>query len=239
MIDRPIVVAGAPGNTWQVIGNVPLPVGIGGLLAGLVAVDNDVVVVGTLSDGTPSAWVSSDDGHSWTGPTALPAAKGSSVAAIEYSGGEYVAVGESVGPSSGPGVWRSPDGITWVSDDSSGTGSMAALRDTPSGLIAVGNDGTGAAAIRSLDGASARLLRPPDLAELSSVADLAGRLMVASAAPVSQPIWQLTTSGWEPVDVGEATTGTVHALAASASSFAAAGDDGLTIRVVIGPAISP
>ncbi len=130
VVDRPIVVA-RTGDIWRVVGSLPLPDGLGGLLTGVAASDTHVVVAGALSDGSPATWITADEGASWAGPSLLPGEPGSSVSAVTFVDREFIAVGEVVGAPSAPAVWRSPDGQTWELESPESGGAMADVAAPP------------------------------------------------------------------------------------------------------------
>lgn len=228
-VDRPVLLSGTPGGLWIVHDALPVPDGLGGLLTDVVSAAGATVVTGTLSDGTPSSWRSSDDGATWDGPAALPSDPGSSVAAVTYYDGAYLAVGERVGANPGAAVWHSSDGLTWAIDELSTPGSLTAAVATSSGVIAVGQDGSGSAMVWSLSELMPRRLEPPDLPDLNRVALSDDRLLVASPSPVRRPVHLMRDGSWEPVELGTGDLGSVRALAASSTHVAVAGDDGQQI----------
>ena len=115
--DEPLVVAGGNGDAWRVLGGLPLPPDVRAQLHGIATDGRRVVIGGLLSDGSLAAWVTTDSGVTWAGPNVFPTEPGSSIAAMTFADNEFLAVGESIGQQSGPGVWRSRDGLEWSADD--------------------------------------------------------------------------------------------------------------------------
>lgn len=224
--DRPLVVGAGIGESWTSSDDLPLPAQVGGLLTDVVWTSNEIVAVGSLSDGTPSSWRSGDAGSSWEGPAPVSVA-GSSVAAIDHVAGEYVAVGESIGTVNGMGIWRSGDGTSWSAEGEL-PGSLADIVVTPLGPVAVGRDGQGAAAVVSLANSAHQLLQPPDVPDLGQAAVLDDRLVVSTSSPNGSPVWMLSGDSWVRVPIGRE-AGSVRAIAASNSGIGIAGDDGTRI----------
>lgn len=234
IIDRPLIASGRSGGPWQVFTGLPLPADSGGLLTGVAANGPNLAVAGTLSDGSPAAWVSTDEGRNWMGPVGLPGEKGSSVAGIVHDSDQLIAVGEVIAAPSGPAVWRSDDGRRWDVESLDARGSMADLVQTAFGPIAVGHDGDGNAAVWSLDQATAEPLMAPDAGDLIALSPVADSIMVASADSPAGPLWFLTDEEWMSISLELEGATVVRALSGSGFGFMAAGDDGSIVRVWVG-----
>lgn len=232
MADEPLVVAGGQGGPWRAVSGLPLPPSVRAQLSGIAADRGRVVVGGILSDGSLAAWVTTDNGVSWAGPNVLPSEPGSSIAALRFGDGEFIAVGESIGLPSGPGVWRSPDGVAWTADHPpAGGGSLADVAMTERGPIAVGHDGDGHATVWSLSESPPFPLEPPDVDDLYAVAPIAGSVLVAAPNAPSTPLLLLTDDGWSPLRLAGAGTATLRAVSAANGQFIVAGDDGSGVKV--------
>lgn len=232
MADEPLVVAGGQGGPWRAVSGLPLPPNVSAQLSGIAAGRGRVVVGGVLSDGSLAAWVTTDDGVSWVGPNVLPSEPGSSIAAMAFGDGEFIAVGESIGLPSGPGVWRSPDGVTWSADHpSAGGGSLADVALTDGGPIAVGHDGEGHATVWSLTDSPPAPVEPPDVDDLYALAPIDGSILVAAPNAPSMPVLLMSDSGWTSVRLTGAGTVTLRAAAAANGQFVVAGDDGSGVKV--------
>lgn len=232
MADEPLVVAGGQGGPWRAVSGLPLPTNVSAQLSGIAADRGRVVVGGVLSDGSLAAWVTTDSGVSWAGPNVLPSEPGSSIAGMAFAAGEFIAVGESIDLPSGPGVWRSPDGVAWRADHpSAGGGSLAALDTTERGPIAVGHDGEGHATVWSLSESPPALVEPPDVDDLYAIAPIAGSILVAAPNAPSTPVLLLTDNGWSSLRLAGAGTATLRAVAAANGQFVVAGDDGSAVKV--------
>jgi len=233
MADEPLVVVGGQGDPWRAVRGLPLPENVGALLTGIAADRGGRVVIGgVLSDGSLAAWVTTDSGVTWTGPNRLPSEPGSSIAAMAFAGGEFIAVGESIGLASGPGVWRSVDGVAWSADHPSASGgSMADVTMTERGPFAVGHDGEGHATVWSLSESPPASVEPPDVDDLYAIAPIGGSILVAAPNAPSTPLLLLTESGWSPLRLAGAGTNTLRAVATANGQFVVAGDDGSGVKV--------
>lgn len=230
--DEPLVVVGGRGGPWRPVAGLPLPANVGGQLSGIAVDGGRVVIVGVLSDGSLAAWLTTDDGATWTGPNLLPSEPGSSISAMAFSDGEFVAVGEAIGQPSGPGVWRSADGVEWSFDHPVARGgSMADVAATDGGAVAVGHDGEGRASVWSLDESPPAPVEPPEVDDLYAIAPAGGLIVVAAPNAPSTPILLLTESGWSPLRLAGAGTTTMRAVSAANGQFVVAGDDGSGVKV--------
>ncbi|WP_372593539.1 hypothetical protein [Actinotalea sp.] len=94
--------------------------GAGPLVAGVVAVGDGLVMLGTEWVGPPMAWVSTD-GRTWGAPSRLPSLSETSaeIRAVAASPdwvvavGREVTVGDDAAASQHPGIWASSDGVEW------------------------------------------------------------------------------------------------------------------------------
>lgn len=231
MAQEPLVVAGSRAGSWRAVSGLPLPANVRAQLSGVAADRGQVVVSGLLSDGSLAAWVTTDDGVTWAGPNLLPSEAGSSIAAMAVADGEYIAVGESIGLPSGPGVWRSADGVAWRGDHpSAGGGSLADVAMTDRGPVAVGHDGEGHATVWSLNESSPAPIEAPDVDDLYAIAPIGRSILVAAPNAPSTPLLVLTDSGWTPLRLAGAGTTTLRAVSAVNGQFVVAGDDGSGVK---------
>lgn len=230
MTNEPLVVAGRLGGPWRPVTGLPLPPNVRVQLTGVAADGRRVVVGGVLSDGRLASWVTTDDGVTWTGPNAIPSEPGSSIAAMTFAEGEFISVGESIGMTSGPAVWRSPDGASWSADHPQvAGGSLADVASTEGGPVAVGHDGEGHATVWALRHTPPVAIEPPDVDDLYGVTGIGDSILVAAPNAASTPLLFLTESGWTPLRLTGAGSSTLRAVAASGQGFLVAGDDGSSV----------
>lgn len=129
------------------------PVVINPILNGVAASSTRIVAVGSQRDSIASTYsgliLTSTDGATWT---AVPGTFQASLNAVIWAGGQFVAVGNTLGlPNSEAVAYTSPDGLTWSSH--SITSLLTTLYDISwngSRYVAVGYAG----AVTSLDGIS-------------------------------------------------------------------------------------
>jgi len=230
--DEPLVVVGSQGSPWRAVSGLPLPANVGAQLSGIAADGGRVVVGGVLSDGSLAAWVTADDGVTWTGPNLIPGEPGSSISAMAFSNGEFVVVGEAIGQPSGPGVWRSVDGVDWRADHPvAHGGSLADVAATDAGAFAVGHNGEGGATVWSLAESPPAPVEPPDVEDLYALAPAGRSILVAAPNAPTTPVLLLAQSGWSPLRLAGAGTSTLRAMSAANGQFVVAGDDGSGVKV--------
>lgn len=230
--NEPLVVVGDQSGAWRAVSDLPLPANVGAQLSGIARDGGRVAVGGVLSDGSLAAWVTTDDGATWAGPNVLPSEPGSSISAMVSSRGEFVAVGEALGRTSGPGVWRSIDGVEWIADHPvTRGGSLADVAAMEGGAVAVGHDGQGQATVWSLDASPPAPVEPPDVDDLYAIAPSGSSFLVAAPNAPSTPVHLLTQSGWSPLRLAGAGTTTLRAMSAVNGQFVVAGDDGSGVMV--------
>lgn len=227
ILHRPLAVVGRPGE-WRVTENFPRPPAVSAQLINVAWSEAGLVAGGLVAEGNPSTWVSVDAGATWEGPAALPADHpASSVSELVYAINEFVAVGEAIGVTTGPGVWRSPNGIEWEAQEVPSGGSMAGAVDTDRGPLAVGHDGENATVW--LLAAPAERLDAPDTRALNSVVVVDQHPVVATTSPGSH-VWIQTADGWTAVELEVDNRFNIRSLAAQGTMVMAAGDDGTSIR---------
>jgi hypothetical protein len=128
------------GRTWSTADKAAFA-GVANGLGHVAAGNGSVVAIGFV--GAVGSAFGSTDGELWKAAPRQSSLAGASLTGLAFGAGRFVATGETTSPdgSKAPGIWGSPDGITWtmVLRGSAGL-EIRDIAASGSGFVAVGDD---------------------------------------------------------------------------------------------------
>jgi hypothetical protein len=227
---------------------------------GVSAASGRIVLVGDTPFGPESdgrIWVLDED-TSWTriqsGPLGLDGPGNQILTSIAWNSATGFVAGGSItrGVNEVPGLWRSPDGLTWTrlpeGTPPTGGGNAAVQRIVAvgSGFLASGMSDAGARVWRSTNGISWTAVPPPSSSGtdlLAFAASDGGKLLLVTLGEFGSRLHRRAGSGWVRADTGSAFPRAGSAVelvdvAASRSRVIAIGQDGKGRPLVMDSAAS-